>query len=102
MLKKLTSRKFLVSLGGFISVLVSELAGVELSAEAIAGLAAIVGFYVTGEGMVDRKAIEASMSEMKLDALATASLLNHNLQLQLAALMEGEKTDPEFQPTPPF
>ena len=89
MLEKLKSRKFIMAATTFVSVFLSEAFGVEMAPEAIAGLVLITATYVFGEGMVDRKAVEASAREMQVDALATAAIVNQQLEQRLAEVYES-------------
>lgn len=89
MKQKLLSRKFLLAVTGLVSVFLSEMFGLELSPEAIGGMAVVVIGYVFGEGMVDKRAVEASVKEMKLDALDTAAMYARSLELQLQSTMNA-------------
>jgi hypothetical protein len=86
MLDKLKSRKFLLALAGAVSIYLSEALGLEFDPEAIYAFGAVIASYVFGEALVDRRGVEASMKQIQLDALDTASLYARQLEAQLNQL----------------
>ncbi len=92
-MEKWKSRKFFLALIGVVSVTLSELFGLNFNAEAIAGLAAMVGLYIVAEALVDRKAVEATAAATAEHAFAALSQYAQAMEAQLQEIMETEETN---------
>ncbi len=55
--QKLKSRKLWIAIGSVVSILIAEFFGVQVSPEAIAGIAFLAGTYILGQGLVDKSVI---------------------------------------------
>jgi len=85
-LGKFTSRKFLFPLTSALAIFLSDLLGFTLEPEAIYGIAIAALGYAGVEGMVDRKAIEASAEAMKGDTILAMQSMIDAYQRELVAL----------------
>jgi hypothetical protein len=90
--EKLKSRKLLLSLAGFISVFLAEVAGVDLSTETIIGLLGVIGVYVGSEALVDKGAVVAAAEAAKDEAYQGVVMYARSLEARLAQL--GETANP--------
>jgi hypothetical protein len=96
MIGKLKSRKFLLAAGGFLSVLLSEIFGVSISWEAMAGGLGVIASYILGEGIVDAKAVQAAAAEARDSAYTGLVEYARGLEAQLAELYET-MSEPELE-----
>jgi len=84
---KLTSRKLWLSIGAVVSLLIAEFFGVQVSPEAIAGIAFLVGTYVLGQGLVDKSVITEQVKVAGDTGRLQMELYARNLETQLEQIM---------------
>lgn len=92
MLGKFTSRKFLFPLITAMAVFLTDLFGVELNTETVYGLAIAALGYAGVEGLVDRKAIDATAEAMKSDTILAMQAMIDGLQRELVSLSEPDES----------
>ena len=89
-MEKLKSRKLWIAIGGALSVLLTELFGIDIAPEAIGGLVLIVGSYIFGQGWVDKKQVEAEVQAFGQEAYVELVRYARGLEVKLAEVVGGD------------
>ena len=84
---KLSSRKLWVAIGSVVSILIAELLGVQISPEAIAGVAFLAGTYIFGQGLVDKNVVTEQVKVAGDTGRLQMELYARNLETQLEEIM---------------
>lgn len=95
---KLASRKLWVAIGSVVSILIAEFLGIQVSPEAIAGVAFLAGTYIFGQGLVDKSVISEQVKVAGDTGRLQLELYARNLEAQLEQVMEPA---PELAVVPP-
>ncbi len=85
---KLASRKLWVAIGSVVSILIAELLGVQISPEAIAGVAFLAATYIFGQGLVDRSVVTEQVKVAGDVGRLQVEGYARNLEAQLEQIME--------------
>ena len=96
---KLASRKLWVAIGSVVSILIAELFGVNVSPEAIAGVAFLAGTYIFGQGLVDKSVVTEQVKVAGDTGRLQMELYARNLETQLEEIMA---ITPEMSVVPPI
>ena len=83
MMNKLKSRKLWMAIGSVVSILIADFVGVDVDPAAVAGLAAIVGTYLIGQGIVDKAVVTEQVKVAGDVGRAQLELYARNLENQL-------------------
>ena len=84
---KLSSRKLWVAIGSVVSILIAEFCGVNVSPEAIAGVAFLAATYIFGQGLVDKSVVSEQVKVAGDTGRLQMELYARNLEQQLEELM---------------
>ena len=84
---KLASRKLWVAIGSVLAILIAEFTGVNVSPEAIAGVAFLAATYIFGQGLVDKSVVSEQVKVAGDTGRLQMELYARNLEQQLEEIM---------------
>ena len=87
MTSKLKSRKLWVAIGSVVAILIAEFTGVNVSPEAIAGVAFLAATYIFGQGLVDKSVVSEQVRVAGDAGKLQLQLYARNLEQELEKLM---------------
>ena len=96
---KLASRKLWVAIGSVLAILIAEFTGVNVSPEAIAGVAFLAATYIFGQGLVDKSVVSEQVKVAGDTGRLQMELYARNLESQLEEIMAPA---PELAPVSPI
>ena len=101
---KFKSRKFWITIGTAVSLVVAQIFEIEVDPAAIAGLAAIIGTYVFSQGLVDKQVVSTQVAVAGDIGRAQLEQYARSLEGQLKVVSEDLETIVEastlINPTP--
>jgi hypothetical protein len=85
---KFRSRKFWVAVGTVFSIALSQVAGVDVAPEAIAGLVVAASAYIFGQGIVDKSVVSEQIRSATDVGKLQMQVYIRNLESQLTELLD--------------